>query len=591
MQSIRSRSKWLEIAWKRSPRRCRTRWCAARIPTSSRRGTIARRPCSTPRGEVVAQATALPAQLGVLPTAVKRAVSLFKDNLVDGDVLALNDPYDGGTHLPDICLIAPVLRDGSAIAYAACIAHHQDVGGKVPGSLPTDSTDIFQEGLRIPPLKLYEAGRPNAVAHAFIERNVRLPDITFGDLGAQLAALHVGKTRVFSMLAEHWDGPFRAYMGALLDRAERLTRQAILRIAPGTYAFEDYLDDDGIDRDVLVRIRATVTVSGSDLHISLAGSSAQVKGPLNVDTAAVMSAIYFVLKAITDPTGPTNGGCFRPLRLELPEGSVVNPREPAPVNGRTITMKRIADTLLGALVQAMPQRIPAAPCGSVRVAIFAGHDRTTGQRFVCSDFSTGGTGGQPGRDGVDSLETDIANTMNMSAESLEMNYPIRVHGYRLWPDSAGAGQYRGGLGIEREIEILHGEVIMTLREDRHRTRPWGVYGGRPAAFARAEVQRQLGGPEAIPSKGIFALSAGDRVRCWAAGGAGFGDPLARDPELVRSDLIDGKITRAAADREYGVILGDDATIDASATQDRRAELRRARGPIDWTYDRGELGRA
>ena len=365
-------------------------------------------------GEVVAQATALPAQLGVLPTAVKRAVSLF-DDLADGDVLALNDPYDGGTHLPDICLIAPVLREGRAVAYAACIAHHQDVGGKTPGSLPTDSTDIFQEGLRIPPVRLYEAGRPNAVVHAFIERNVRLPHITFGDLGAQLAALHVGKTRLASMLSELGSGPFRAYMGELLNRAERLTRLAIERITPGTYVFEDYLDDDGIDREVLVRIRATVTVVGSDLHVSFAGSAAQLKGPLNADTAAVMSAIFFVLKAVTDPTGPTNGGCFRPLHLELPEGSVVNPREPAPVNGRTITMKRIADTLLGALVQAMPGRIPAAPCGSVRVAIFAGQDTATGQRFVCSDFSTGGTGGQPGRDGVDSLETDIANTMNMSA--------------------------------------------------------------------------------------------------------------------------------------------------------------------------------
>jgi N-methylhydantoinase B len=541
-------------------------------------------------GEVVAQATALPAQLGVLPTAVKRAVSLF-DDLVDGDVIALNDPYDGGTHLPDICLIAPVLREGRVVAYAACIAHHQDVGGKTPGSLPTDSTDIFQEGLRIPPARLYEAGMPNAVVHAFIERNVRLPHITFGDLGAQLAALHVGKTRLASMLSDLGSGPFQAYMGELLNRAERLTRQAILRITPGTYVFEDYLDDDGIDREALVRIRATVTVDGPELHVSFAGSAAQLKGPLNVDTAAVMSSIFFVLKAVTDPTGPTNGGCFRPLHLELPEGSVVNPREPAPVNGRTITMKRIADTLLGALVQAMPRRIPAAPCGSVRVAIFAGQDLATGQRFVCSDFSTGGTGGQPARDGVDSLETDIANTMNMSAESLEMNYPLRVHHYRLWPDSAGAGEHRGGLGIERDIEILEGVVTMTLREDRHRTRPWGLYGGGPPALAHAEIRRSQGDHETIPSKGVFTLSVGDRVRCWAAGGAGFGDPLARDPELVRLDLIDGKITREAADREYGVVLTEAAGIDAVATQRRRAELRDARGPIDWTYDRGELGRA
>ena len=236
-------------------------------------------------------------------------------------------------------------------------------------------------------------------------------------------------------------------MAELLDRAERLTRQAILRIKPGTYSFEDYLDDDGIERDTLVRIRATVTIAGSDLHISFAGllAAAQRAAELPTDAARDVGDL-FVLKAITDPAGPSNGGCFRPLQLDLPEATVVNPRAPAPVNGRTITMKRIADTLLGALVQAMPERIPAAPCGSVRVAIFGGQDPATGQRFVCSDFSTGGTGGQPAHDGVDSLETDIANTMNIPAESLELNYPIRVNAYASWPNSAGAGLHRGGLG-------------------------------------------------------------------------------------------------------------------------------------------------
>ena len=542
-------------------------------------------------GEVIAQATALPAQLGVLPTAVKRMVALFEGKLADGDVLTVNDPYDGGTHLPDICLIAPMVKEGAVVAYAACIAHHQDIGGKTPGSLPTDSTDIFQEGLRIPPLKLYEAGRPNETAHAFIERNVRLPHITLGDLRAQLAALHVGKDRLSALFDEHGVTSFNGYMVELLDRAERLTRQAIARIKPGTYTFEDYLDDDGIDRDTLVRIRATVTIAGSDLHISFAGSSPQLKGPLNVDTAAVMSSIYFVLKAITDPTGPTNGGCFRPLHLDLPEATVVNPRAPAPVNGRTITMKRIADTLLGALVQAMPGRIPAAPCGTVRVAVFAGQDATSGARFVCTDFSTGGTGGQPRADGVDSLETDIANTMNMPAESLELNFPLRVHGYRLWQDSAGAGLYRGGLGVEREIESLADGIVMTLREDRHRTRAWGLHGGGPAPLAHAEIRKSDGTTTVIPSKGAFSLSAGDRVRCWAAGGAGYGDPLDRDPERVREDVIDGKVTISAALSSYGVILAQDSKIDDEATAHRRNELREARGPVNWTYDRGELGRA
>jgi N-methylhydantoinase B len=379
-------------------------------------------------------------------------------------------------------------------------------------------------------------------------------------------------------------------MAELLDRAERLTRQALARIRPGTYSFEDYLDDDGINRDIPVRIKVEVTVDGSDLRISFAGSSPQLKGPLNADKAALMSAVYFVLKAITDPTAPTNGGCFRPLHLDLPEATVVNPAAPAPVNGRTITMKRITDALLGALVQAMPDRIPAAPCGSVRVAIFGGQDAATGERFVCSDFSTGGTGGQPLRDGVDSLETDIANTMNIPAESLELNYPIRVQSYRLWQDSAGAGRHRGGLGLVREIEILRGDVTMTLREDRHRTRPWGLYGGRPPPLAHAEIKRAGGASESILSKGVFALSAGDRVLCWASGGAGYGDPLERDPALVREDVADGKISADAARADYGVILSG-ANVDEAATQRERSARLAKTGTTHDLYDRGERNRA
>lgn len=539
-------------------------------------------------GEVIAQATALPAQLGVLPTAVRRMVKLFEGKLSDGDVMIVNDPYDGGTHLPDICLIAPVVKDGKVLAYAACIAHHQDVGGKTPGSLPTDSTEIFQEGLRIPPIKLFEKGARNETAFAFIDRNVRLPNVTAGDLGAQLASLHIGKVRLAALLDEHGAPAFRAYMAELLDRAERVTRQFIATIAPDRYAFEDYLDDDGIDRKTLVRIRATVSVNGSDLDIDFTGSSPQLNGPLNADRAALMSAVYFAMKSVTDPMGPTNGGSFRPIRLHLPEASVVNPKAPAPVNARTHTMKRIVDTLLGAMVQAMPGRIPAAPCGSVRVAIFSGFDEK-GERYMCSDFSTGGTGGQPSRDGVDSLETDIANTMNMPAESLELNYPIRVNSYKLWNDSAGAGCQRGGFGVEREIEILRGKVTMTLREDRHRTQAWGLYGGRPSPPSHAEIKRAEGDYEEIPSKGVYQLSAGDRVRCRVSGGAGYGDPLKRDPAMVRDDVIDGKISNKTAREVYGVVLSEAREIDRTETDHQRARLGSVRGDISWTFDRGELG--
>lgn len=538
-------------------------------------------------GEVVAQATALPAQLGCLPSAVGRVLREFApDTMTDGDVFILNDPYDGGTHLPDIALVSPVVHEDRIVAFTACMAHHQDVGGKTPGSLPTDSTDIFQEGLRIPLVRLYEGGKPQTVVHAFIERNVRVPHIVLGDLGAQRAALNVGNARLGKLFRDHGTAALTTYIAALLDRAETLTRRAIGRIRPGVYAFEDFLDSDGVDTDRLVRIRATVTVKDADLHIDFSGSDAQVKGPINADKAAVMSAVYFVAKAIGDQTVPNNGGCYRPIHVALPEGSIVNPRAPAPVNGRTITMKRIADTILGALVPAMPGLIPAAPSGLVRVLVFGGIDAATGHTFVCTDFSTGGTGGQPSNDGVDSLETDIANTMNMPAESLELHYPLRVHRNALIPDSGGAGRRRGGLGVEREIELLRGEATVTLREDRHITRAWGLYGGEPPPLAHAEICHADGRRTPIPSKGVFRLVGGDRIRCWATGGAGYGDPLEREPSLVLDDIAAGKISARAANERYGVVVDADEKLDALATTENRAALAKRRGAISWTYDRG-----
>lgn len=544
-------------------------------------------------GELIAQATALPAQLGVLPPAVRRVLRTYPpDEMSDGDVFILNDPYDGGTHLPDIAIVTPVVFDGRTVAIAACIAHHQDVGGKTPGSLPTDATDIFQEGLRIPLSRFYEAGEPNEIVHAFIERNVRIPEIVLGDLRAQLAAAHVGKTRLSALLEEYGAARAMAYFDELLDRAEELTRRSIGKLRAGSYSFEDFLDDDGIERDKLVRIRATVTITERDLHVDFTGTDAQLKGPINADCSAVHSAVYFVVKSITDPAAPNNGGCYRPIKVTLPEGTVVNPRPPAPVNGRTITMKRIADTILGALVGAMPDEISAAPAGFTRVMVFGGVDPKTERRYVCTDFSTGGTGGQPRQDGVDALETDISNTMNMPVESLELSFPVRVKRNILWPDSGGPGRWRGGLGVEREIEVLRGTVTLTLREDRHRTRAWGLYGGCPPPFSRAEIIRAGGEIEPIASKGIFSLAAGDAIHCWGTGGAGYGDPFDREPERVLDDVIDGKVSIDAARESYGVVIdAKSLSVDFRATEDLRAALKEQRGPIRWVYDRGEMGRS
>ena len=293
-------------------------------------------------GELIAQATALPAQLGVLPPAVARVLADHPaETMSDGDAFILNDPYDGGTHLPDIAIIAPVVVNGVTVAVAACIAHHQDVGGKTPGSLPTDATDIFQEGLRIPLAKIRSKGARTDLVYAFIRKNVRIPEIVLGDIGAQLSALHVANRRLATLAGEYGYEQLFAYFEELLDRAEALTRRAIEKLEPGSYSFEDYLDDDGIVREDLVKIRATITISGSDLSIDFSGTDPQVRGPINADCSAVLSAIYYVVKSIGDPSAPNNGGCYRPVHVNLPSGSLVNPLPPAPVNGRTITMKPI----------------------------------------------------------------------------------------------------------------------------------------------------------------------------------------------------------------------------------------------------------
>ena len=541
-------------------------------------------------GEMIAQSTSLPAQLGLMGPAVRSILNRFPiEEIEDGDVFILNDPYDGGSHIPDVSIVAPVFHEGSVVGLTASIAHHMDMGGKTPGSIPTDATEVFQEGIRFPPLRLYHAGRPDETVHAILERNVRIPDTVFGDLRAQLSATHVGKTRLLALFERYGAATLHAYVDELLQRGEAIARARIAEIPDGTYTFEDYLDNDGIDLDRRIGIRATVTVSGTELTVDFTGSSPQVRGPLNADTSAVHSAVYFVVRAIVGGDAPKNGGVYRPLTVVLPPGSVVNPISPAPVNGRTMTMKRICDAMLGALVPAVPERIPAAPSGLERILFFGGYHPESGKRFVCSDLDTGGSGAGPERDGVDVIRTDIGNTTNVPAESLELSYPLRVHQSVMRNDSAGAGLHRGGLGHVKEIEVLHGPIALTIRQNRHYTRPWGLYGGRPAAFGEAEIRRTDGSVESIPSMGMYALETGDRLLCLCSGGGGYGDPFEREPELVRDDVLDRKISREVAHDDYGVVVTGEG-VDEAATETLRAELRAGRGPITWTYDRGELGR-
>src|SRR5262245_633079 len=335
------------------------------------------------RGETIAQAAAIPVHLGALQCAAQRIVRAFPpERMTDGDAFLLNDPYDGGTHLPDITLAVPVFAEGRAVALACTMCHHQDVGGRTPGSVPTDATELYQEGVIIPPTQLFRAGELDENLFALLRRNVRLPDVFTGDLMAQVAAGRLGGIRLAELFAAHGVDAVLGYIAELLARAERLTRRQIEEIPDGDYAFADRLDNDGVELDRRVGIAVTVRVRGAAMTFDFTGSDPQVRGPFNSVPASTLSAVYYAIRAISDPSIPNNGGCFRAVDAILPEGSIVNPQPPAPVSCRTATIKRIADTILGALVRALPGRMPAANSGTLLVMALGGRDPETGQPFV-----------------------------------------------------------------------------------------------------------------------------------------------------------------------------------------------------------------
>jgi N-methylhydantoinase B len=544
------------------------------------------------RGETIAQAAAIPIHLGALQCAAERIVRAFPpERMRDGDAFLLNDPYDGGTHLPDITLAVPVFSDGRTVALACTMCHHQDVGGRTPGSVPTDATELYQEGIIIPPTQLFREGEMDENLFRLLKRNVRLPDVFTGDLMAQVAAGRLGGIRLREVFAAHGTERVLGYIEELLARAETLTRREIESIPDGEYRFEDCLDNDGVELDRRVKIAVTVRVRGPAMTFDFTGSDPQVRGPFNSVPASTLSAIYYAIRAISDPSIPNNGGCFRAVDAVLPEGTVVNPRPPAPVSCRTATIKRIADTILGALVRARPERMPAANSGTLLVMAFGGEDPATGRPFVASELAAGGMGARPRKDGIDVIETDVTNCMNIPVESLEMGFPLRINRAGLWADSGGAGQFRGGLGLVKVYEATTTDVSVSHRGERFASMPWGLHGGAPAPSGRAFILRQDGSREELPSKKMIVLHPGDQLWEYIAGGAGYGDPLERDAEMVAADVLDGKVSRVSAREAYGVVLtADGGAVDELATKESREALRRARGRIDWLFDRGVDGR-
>ncbi|MGE3989278.1 hydantoinase B/oxoprolinase family protein [Pseudorhodoplanes sp.] len=501
-------------------------------------------------GETLAQACAIPVHLGTLIPVVATVLKAFPpDRMQPGDAFIMNDPYLGGTHLPDIAVIRPIFSGARPIALSATMTHHQDVGGLSPGSVPTNATEIFQEGLRIPPLLLCSDGQMNETLIAMIRQNVRIPDTVIGDLNAQIAACNVGVRRLSELAALLGHNALPVVFETLLARSETMTREALRKLPEGTYRYVDFNDNDGIDLDRRIRFEVAVTIRDGQFDCDFTGSSDQVRGPFNCVPSGSLAAACFAIRAITDPAIPSNAGCFRPITLNLPKGSIVNPVEPAAVNARTATIKRITGTILGALRPVIPDRIPADASGEM-LAIMFGGKRADGTTFVTGEMIAGGSGAGIRTDGVDVIETDVTNCMNLSAEAMEMEAPIRVHRIALKPDSGGAGRQRGGLGIMKEYEILQGEVRFTHRGERHYCAAGGSDGGGPGGMAESEIRAASGEITIIPSKLVTTLQTGDRVVISTAGGGGNGNPAERDRQLLGDDVSDGKVSAAAATELY-----------------------------------------
>jgi N-methylhydantoinase B len=488
-------------------------------------------------GQMIAQAAHIPVHLGSMPLSVQTAINDFPD-LVPGDVIILNNPYRGGTHLPDITLVSPVFIEAISTSnsssslhpklfgFVASRAHHADVGGMSPGSMPV-ATEIFQEGIIIPPIKLVNAGKVNQSAWDLISANVRTSQERAGDLWAQIAANQRGQQRLQELVSHHGAANVNHYMAAMLAYTEQMTRNLLNGIPDGEYTFSDYLDNDGIgDEPVLIAVK--IEIIGDHAVVDFSVSASQQRGSINAVYAITLSAVYYVFRCLIELDVPNNAGCLAPITVIAQPGSVVNAQHPAPVAGGNVeTSQRITDVLLGALTKALPGKVPAASQGTMNNVTIGGFDQRLNMPFAYYETIGGGMGALPDRDGVSAIHSHMTNTLNTPAEAMEYAYPLRVLRYQIRQDSGGKGKFNGGDGIIRDIQVLADAQVTLLTERRHRT-PYGIDGGQPGSTGKNSIIRDRD-EISLPGKGSFTLKSGDILSIQTPGGGGFGKPN-KEPE-------------------------------------------------------------
>ncbi len=491
-------------------------------------------------GRLIAQAEHIPAHLGSMPLGVRNTVALLRErDQRPGDVFIVNDPYIAGTHLNDIMIIRPVWWQGTILGYSANKAHHVDVGGRTPGSLSSDARELVEEGVMVPLLSIVRGGDEVPETVEMILANVRSPETTRGDLRAQIAAASLGERRVLELVERYGPDRVLAAWDAILDQGEAQARRAFGTLPPGRYAAEDCLEDDATPGG-LVWIRAAVTVGEARVRVDFSGTDPQVPRPINAVFGVTVAGTVYALKAVCDPSSPMNEGWLRRVEITAPPGTVINPVRPAPVGvGNTETNQRVADVILRALAQAVPERVPAASNGSMSNVTVGGLDAARGRSWTFYETIAGGMGGRPGLDGVDGIHCNMTNTMNTPIEAIEQELPVRFLAYEFRPGTGGAGRWRGGCGVRRAWTLLAEEATVSILTERTRVAPWGLAGGQPGALARHLVRRAGGAEEVLPPKHTTRLRRGDALVMQTPGGGGYGPPEERDPEAARQDAADG----------------------------------------------------
>ncbi len=531
------------------------------------------------RGEMVASSMGVTVHLGALELCAKAIINHFgMDGFKPGDVLIHNNPFPGGTHLPDVDILVPVFHQGKLVSFAVARGHHGEIGGMHPGSFAGDTISIFQEGVRIPPIKLYDAGILNEGVRSLLLANVRVPAFTWGDLQAQIAACRIGEKRIIEMFEKYGIDTMHQAMEWSMDRSEELMRREIEKIPDGTYTFADYLDNDGIDKDKEIKIHVKITVKESNITFDFSGSDPQVKGPANCVLGVTTSSAYCALLNLTDPTIPPNHGCYRPVTIVAPEGLVVNAKFPSPVvSGNTETSLRIIDTITGALARVIPEKVIASDSGTATAHIAGGVDPRNGEFYAWYlGADPCAWGARASKDGFELAgEPRIGgHVAQIPMEVFETRYPFRVDEYSLVTDSGGPGRFRGGLSGLTVIRPVSHECEMGGCNDRAVIPPYGIFGGMPGLHGENKIVHKNGNVTQIDRAGGEVAYSGDIISFRAPGGGGYGDPLDRDLDYLQRDVNNGYVSSESAWRDYGAVMDKNTLeIDRKATEANRKRLK------------------